>query len=37
MGAETAMHKLNITREELNNMIQKLDQMECYIMYHLIH
>lgn len=28
MDAETAMHKLNITREELNNIIQKLAQME---------
>ena len=28
MDAETAMHRLNITREELNNMIQKLAQME---------
>ncbi|KAA0005188.1 MAG: hypothetical protein FE039_02150 [Thermoplasmata archaeon] len=28
MDAETAMHKLKITRDELNNMIQKLAQME---------
>jgi len=28
MDAETAMHRLNIAREELNNMIQKLAQME---------
>ncbi|RLF52411.1 MAG: hypothetical protein DRN24_03305 [Thermoplasmata archaeon] len=28
MDAETAMHKLKITRDELNNMIHKLAQME---------
>lgn len=28
MDAETAMHRLKITREELSNMIQKLAQME---------
>lgn len=28
MDAETAMHKLNISREELNNIIRKLSQME---------
>jgi len=28
MDAETAIHKLKITREELNNMIRKLSQME---------
>jgi len=28
MDADTAMHKLNISREELNNMIHKLSRME---------
>lgn len=38
MDAETAMHTLNISRNELNNMIRKLSQMELlqYIDYNTI-
>lgn len=38
MDAETAMHMLNISRNELNNMIRKLSQMEMlqYIDYNTI-
>jgi hypothetical protein len=38
MDAETAIHKLNISRNELNNMIRKLSQMEMlqYIDYNTI-
>jgi Mn-dependent DtxR family transcriptional regulator len=28
MDAETALHRLKISREELNNIIRKLSQME---------
>ena len=38
MDAETAMHKLKISREELNNIISKLSQMEMlqYVDFHTV-
>jgi len=38
MDAETAMHKLKISREELNNIIRKLSQMEMlqYVDFHTV-
>jgi hypothetical protein len=38
MDAETALYKLKITRNELNNMIRKLSQMEMlqYVDYNIV-